>query len=122
MAKQELTLPPSEAAMTQGAVQIFAAYIAAGHVKNDDDVESWMKRSIREAFKIATTVDAYMENSETSSGSGGGSSKTQSSQPKPAASPKQKSAEAAETSASASADDDEFLKLIDEDAGEEKGS
>ena len=57
MAKQPyLKLEQTEGVVTQVAGQIYAAYIAAGKVK-DGTEDEWMTRSIREAIRIARTVD-----------------------------------------------------------------
>lgn len=57
MSKPNITLRPSKAIITQAAAEVYAAYIAAGRVE-DFETEEWIKRSIREAFTIAKTVDA----------------------------------------------------------------
>jgi len=57
MAKQPyVKLEPTEGIITQVAGQIYAAYIAAGKVTEGAETE-WMTRSIREALRIARTVD-----------------------------------------------------------------
>lgn len=63
MTKPDVTLQPSKGIITQSAAQIFAAYITAGRVK-DDDADTWMKRSIREAVTIAKTVDASVQSDQ----------------------------------------------------------
>jgi hypothetical protein len=55
MPKAEITLGSSQRAISQMAAQIYAAYITRGLVK-DGDQTSWMRRSIREAARIAKTV------------------------------------------------------------------
>ena len=57
MAKQPyLKLEKTEGVVTQVAGQIYAAYISTG--KATEGTESdWMARSIREAIRIARTVD-----------------------------------------------------------------
>lgn len=57
MAKPNLTLQPSKGVVTEAAARVYAAYIAAGRVK-DEDTEDWIKRSIREVFLLARTVDS----------------------------------------------------------------
>ncbi|MBD3675809.1 MAG: hypothetical protein HUJ26_20060 [Planctomycetaceae bacterium] len=47
---------PTEAIITQVAGQIYAAYISTGKVIEGSEAE-WMTRSIREALRIARTVD-----------------------------------------------------------------
>jgi hypothetical protein len=49
-------LQPSEAAVTQAAAAIYAAYITAGKVAEGKQ-EEWMQRSIREALWIARATD-----------------------------------------------------------------
>ena len=57
MAKQPyVKLEPTEGVITQVAGQIYAAYIATGKVK-DGAEDEWIARSIREAIRIARTVD-----------------------------------------------------------------
>ena len=60
MSKPEITLEPSKGVIAEAAARIYAAYVAAGRVK-DDDVEFWVKRSIREAVGIAKAVDGSIE-------------------------------------------------------------
>ena len=60
MPKPGITLDPSKAVISQMAAQIYAAYIIHGVVKDEERV-SWMERSIREAVRIAKTVDASIE-------------------------------------------------------------
>jgi hypothetical protein len=62
MAKPDVTLQPSKGVVTQAAADIFAAYIAAGHVNGQSD--EWIKRAIREAIIIARTVDTTVQSDE----------------------------------------------------------
>lgn len=55
MAKQ-LKLQHSESVITHAASRIYAAYITAGKVAEGQE-DAWIKRSIKEALKIATTTD-----------------------------------------------------------------
>lgn len=63
MTKPDITLQPSKGVVTQAAAQIYAAYIAAGRVQ-DDNGDEWLKRSIRDAVTIARTVDASVQSDE----------------------------------------------------------
>ena len=56
MDKAYLKLQPSEVAITQSASQIYAAYIVADKVAEGDE-DRWMERSIKEAIRIADSVD-----------------------------------------------------------------
>jgi hypothetical protein len=60
MSKPDITLQPSKGIISEAAARIYAGYVAAGRVK-DEDAETWIKRSIREAIVIAKTVDASIE-------------------------------------------------------------
>ena len=60
MTKPEITLEPSKGVVSAAASRIFAAYVVAGRV-GDDDVDSWIKRSIREAVAIARIIDTSIE-------------------------------------------------------------
>jgi DNA primase len=60
MSKPDITLQPSQRMISDVAARIYAAYVAAGRV-NDDDVETWIKRSIREAAAIAKIIGASIE-------------------------------------------------------------
>ena len=60
MSKPDITLQPSKGIILAAATRIYAGYIAAGLVK-DEDVKSWIKRSIREAIVIAKTIDASID-------------------------------------------------------------
>ena len=63
MSKPDVTLQPSKGIITQAAAQIYAAYITADRLQNDD-ADQWIKRSIREAIMIARTVDASVQSDE----------------------------------------------------------
>jgi hypothetical protein len=67
MSKPDITLQPSQRVISDAAAQIYAAYVAAGRVK-DDDVEMWIKRSIREAAAIAKTIGASFESHDSLGG------------------------------------------------------
>ena len=60
MSKPDITLQPSQRVISDAAARIYAAYVAAGRVK-DDDVETWIKRSIREAAAMAKAIVASIE-------------------------------------------------------------
>ena len=64
MSKPDITLQPSKGIISEAAARIYAGYVAAGRVK-DEDAETWIKRSIREAIVIARTVDASIESHDT---------------------------------------------------------
>ena len=63
MTKPDITLEPSKAVVSNMAAQIYAAYITRGAVKDGEEA-SWMQRSIREAVRIAKTVDASVESDD----------------------------------------------------------
>lgn len=56
MTRRELTLQPTKQTVAGAAATIYASYIAAGRV-GDDDTATWMRRSIREAVAIADAID-----------------------------------------------------------------
>lgn len=56
MAKQTLTLHPSEAVVVRAAATIYAAYIGVGLVKDGSEKE-WMKRALDEALWMARAAD-----------------------------------------------------------------
>jgi len=60
MTKPDITLEPSKAVVSNMAAQIYAAYITRGAVKDGEEA-SWMQRSIREAVRIAKTVERSVE-------------------------------------------------------------
>ena len=63
MPKPDITLEPSKGVVAQMAARIYAAYIARGAV-NEGEESQWMQRSIREAVRIARTVDASIESED----------------------------------------------------------
>jgi len=63
MTKPDITLEPSKGVVSQMAAQIYAAYITRGTVKEGEEA-TWMQRSIREAVRIARTVDASIESDD----------------------------------------------------------
>ena len=60
MAKKHFKLQHSESVIVQAAAQIYAAYIASGRVAEGDEAR-WMKRSIKEAIRIAQTIDEAVQ-------------------------------------------------------------
>lgn len=64
MTKPDITLEHSKAVVCDMASRIFAAYIVRGEVK-DGEESNWMERSIREAVKIAKTINASIESEKT---------------------------------------------------------
>lgn len=56
MNKPYIALQPSESVLVQAAATIYAGYVVAGRVE-DADTDEWLQRSIREALKLARTVD-----------------------------------------------------------------
>ena len=56
MTKTSLSLQPSEGIVVRSAAQIYAAYVTAGRVAVGKEGE-WIERAIREALRIAKTVD-----------------------------------------------------------------
>ena len=64
MSKPDITLQPSKGVVSEAAARIYAAYIAAGLVK-DEETDTWIKRSIREAIIIAKTINASVESHDT---------------------------------------------------------
>ncbi len=57
MAKVFLKLQQSEGYIIQAAAQIYAAHLASGRVEQGQE-EACMEKSIRDAIRIAKTVDA----------------------------------------------------------------
>lgn len=57
MTKPDVTLQPSKATLAQASAQIYAAYLSCGKVPEGAE-EEYIKRSIREAITIASTIDA----------------------------------------------------------------
>ncbi|QDT47041.1 hypothetical protein Pan258_10680 [Symmachiella dynata] len=60
MAKPYISLKPTEQTLTTAAAGIYAAYITAGRVANGEE-KSWMDRAIREAIRIARTIDESVQ-------------------------------------------------------------
>ena len=54
---KQLKLQHSETVVVHAASRIYAAYIASGKVVESSEDE-WIKRSIREAIKIAVATDS----------------------------------------------------------------
>jgi len=87
MAKPDLTLEPSKAAISQMAAQIYAAYITRGAVKDGEEA-SWMQRSIKEAVRIARTVDTSIGTTDESGATRETAAETsRTAEPAPAAAP-----------------------------------
>ncbi len=63
MAKPYVTLQPTEKVIAAAAARIYAAYIIAGRVNNDNQQE-WIDRSIEEAITIARKTDATIQSDE----------------------------------------------------------
>lgn len=64
MPRPNVTLQPSKRTVSLVAAQIYAAYIAAGHIPREDDAQAWIDRAIREAIAIARGVDASVQSDE----------------------------------------------------------
>lgn len=60
MTKPDITLEPSKGVICEMAAGIYSAHIIRGDVKDGEETK-WMERSIREAIRIAKTVDASIE-------------------------------------------------------------
>ena len=58
--KPEITLEPSKGVISEMAARIYSAYIVHGEVRDGEETK-WMERSIREAVRIAKTVEASIE-------------------------------------------------------------
>jgi hypothetical protein len=56
MSKPEISLQPTESTVTQAAVQLYAAYIISGQVKDGQEKE-WMQRALKEAVLFARTAE-----------------------------------------------------------------
>jgi len=62
--KPYIKLQPSEAVLVQAAATIYAGYVNAGRVSEQDETQ-WLKRSIQEAIRIARLTDeAVMADAE----------------------------------------------------------
>jgi len=60
MSKPDITLEPSKGVISEMSARIYSAHIIRGDVRDGDEAQ-WMERSIREAIRIAKTVDASTE-------------------------------------------------------------
>lgn len=60
MAKTYIALQPSEAVLVQAAAQIYSAYVISGRAEPGSE-EDCLERSIREAIRIAKTVDSAVQ-------------------------------------------------------------
>lgn len=60
--KPYLSLQSSEAVVAQMASTIYAAYIIAGKVT--DDEKTWMQRSVREALWLAQVTDKTIQSDD----------------------------------------------------------
>ena len=60
MAKPDITLEPSKGVVSEMAAQIYSAYIIRGDVQEGEE-DQYMERSIREAVRIAKTVERSVE-------------------------------------------------------------
>ncbi len=64
MSKPEITLESSKEVVSAMAARIYSAHIVRGDVKEGEETK-WMERSIREAVKIAKTVEASIDTDDT---------------------------------------------------------
>jgi len=60
VSKPKLVLHPSEGIVAQCAATIYAAYITSGKVAEGDE-KKWIKRSVKEAFKLCHWTDEAIE-------------------------------------------------------------
>jgi len=60
MSKPAITLEPSKGVVSEMAAQIYSAYIIRGDVQEGEE-DQYMERSIREAVRIAKTVERSVE-------------------------------------------------------------
>ena len=60
MSKPDITLEPSKGVVSEMAAQIYSAYIIRGDVQEGEE-DQYMERSIREAVRIAKTVERSVE-------------------------------------------------------------
>ncbi len=60
MARSCMALQPTEIALTHAASRIYPAFIAAGQVP-DGERDDWIERSIRDAIRIAKTIDETIQ-------------------------------------------------------------
>jgi len=67
MTKPDITLEPSKGVISEMAARIYSAYIVRGEVRDGEETK-WMARSIREAVRIAKTVEASIETDDVPAG------------------------------------------------------
>ena len=60
MSKPYISLQPPEAVIVQAAATIYAGYLSSGRVGSGEEHE-WLKRSIHDAVRIATTTDESIQ-------------------------------------------------------------
>ena len=60
MSKPDITLEPSKGVVSEMASRIYAAYIMRGDVAEGEE-DQYMERSIRQAVRIAKTVERSVE-------------------------------------------------------------
>ena len=60
MAKPDITLEPRKGVISEMAARIYSAYIIRGEIKEGEE-NQYMERSIREAVRIAKTVQRSVE-------------------------------------------------------------
>ena len=58
MAKIDLRLQETEAVVAEMAARLYAGYVSAGWLREDEDPEPYMDRAIREAIRMAQKTDA----------------------------------------------------------------
>ncbi len=64
MERPNVTLQPSKRTVTVAAAHIYSAYIAAGCVREAEDADQWVKRSVDEAVAIARRVEQAIQSDE----------------------------------------------------------
>lgn len=64
MMRTNVTLQPSKRIVTLSAAQIYAAYVAAGHVQPEASRKKWIERSVREAVAIAQYVEHTVQSDD----------------------------------------------------------
>ena len=64
MTRTNVSLQPSKQIVAMAAAQIYSAYVTAGSVQVEGDVEDWINRSVREAVAIAVKVDESVQSDE----------------------------------------------------------
>ena len=60
VSKRSLSLQPSEAVVVQAAATIYAAALSSGRVTEGREDE-WIRRSINDAFRIASLTDEAIQ-------------------------------------------------------------